>query len=59
MKERKKHLKVFAIVRNNKEKVVSLEEFLPVDEKKDESVEIPLLDAFVHGFKMAFRMKFN
>ena len=59
MKERKKHLKVFEILRDSNEHVVGLEEFLPDEKKKDESVEIPLLDAFVQGFKLAFRTRFN
>ena len=59
MRERKKHLKLFEILRDSTEQVVGLEEILPDEEKKDESVEVPLLDAFVHGFQMAFRTKFN
>jgi hypothetical protein len=59
MKERKKQMKVFEILRDSSEQVVGLEEFLPDEEKKDESVEVPLLDAFVQGFRTAFRMKFN
>ena len=59
MKERKKQMKVFEILRDNSEQVVGLEEFLPDEKKKDESVDIPLLDAFVQGFQTAFRTKFN
>ena len=59
MKERKKQMKVFEILRDSSEQVVGLEEFLPDEKKKDESVDIPLLDAFVQGFQMAFRTKFN
>jgi len=59
IKERKKQLKVFEILRDSNEQVVSVEEFLPDEKKKDESVEVPLLDAFVQGFQMAFRTKFN
>jgi len=59
IKERKKQMKVFEILRDSSEQVVGLEEFLPDEKKKDESVEIPLLEAFVHGFRMAFRTKFN
>lgn len=59
MKERKKHLKLFEILRDSNEQVVGFEDFLPGEEKKDESVEIPLLEAFVYGFRTAFRTKFN
>ena len=59
MKERKKLMKVFEILRDSDAQVVSLEEFLPDAEKKDESVEVPLLDAFVQGFQTAFRTKYN
>jgi hypothetical protein len=59
MKERKKHLKVFEIRRDGHEQVVGVEEFLPAEKKNDESVEIPLLDAFVEGFQMAFRIRYN
>ena len=59
IKEHKKQMKVFEILRDSDQKVVGLEEFMPDEEKKDESVEVPLLDAFVHGFQFAFRTKFN
>ena len=58
MRERKKHLKLFEILRDSNEHVVSLEGFFP-NEKQDESVEIPLLEAFVYGFQMAFQTKYN
>lgn len=59
MKERKKQMEVFEIVRDTTEQVVSLEKVLPDMEKKDEKVDVPLLDAFVQGFQTAFRTKFN
>lgn len=59
VKERKKHLKVFEIRRDSTEQVVSVEEFIPDIKKKDETVDVPLLDAFVQGFQTAFRTKFN
>ena len=59
MKERKKQMEIFEVVRNSDEQVVSFEKFLPDTEKKVESVDIPLLDAFVQGFQTAFRTKFN
>src|SRR5688572_10646540 len=57
VRDRKNHLKLFEVLRDDNEKVVRLEEFL--SEEKKESVEVPLLDAFVQGFQMAFRTKFN
>ena len=59
MKERKKQMKVFEILRDSSEQVVGLEEFLPDEKKRDETVDIPLLDAFVQGFQFAFRIRFN
>jgi hypothetical protein len=59
IKERKKQMKVFEILRDSHDKVVSLEEFLREEKKTDESVDLPLLDAFVDGFQMVFRAKFN
>ena len=59
MREHKKQMKVFEILRDINKKVVGLEEFLPDEKKKDLSAEIPLLDAFVQGFQTAFRTKFN
>ncbi len=59
MTERKKQMEIFEILRDSSEHVVSIEKFLPDEEKKDKSVEIPLLEAFVQGFQTAFRTKFN
>src|SRR6266487_1245726 len=50
MTERKKQMEIFEILRDSSEHVVSIEKFLPDEEKKDKSVEIPLLEAFVQGF---------
>jgi hypothetical protein len=58
-KERKKYLKVFEVRRDSTEQVVSVEEFIPDVKKKDETVDVPLLDAFVQGFQTPFRTKFN
>jgi hypothetical protein len=58
-RKHEKRLKLFEILRGSNEKVVGLKEILPEEDKKDESVEIPLLEAFVHGFQIAFRTKFN
>jgi hypothetical protein len=59
MTERKKQMEIFEILRDSSEQVVSLERFLPGTEKKDGAVDIPLLDAFVHGFQEAFRIRYN
>jgi hypothetical protein len=59
MKEHKKNLKIFEIIRDSDEKVLDLEEFLPDKEKKDDAVDVPLLDAFVQGFQTAFRIRYN
>jgi hypothetical protein len=59
IKESKRHLKVFEILRDAKEQVVGFEEFLPDEKKKDVSAQTPLLDAFVEGFETAFRSKFS
>ena len=59
MKDRKKHMRVFEILRDRHKQVAGFEEFVPDEKKKDESVEVPLLDAFVQGFQTAFRTKFN
>jgi len=55
MTENKKLLKVFEILRDRHEQVLGFDEFLPDEKKKDESVDTPLLDAFVQGFQAAFR----
>ena len=59
MTERQKQMEIFEIVRDSAEQVVSLEKFLPDTEKKDERVDVPLLDAFVQGFQTAFRTKYD
>jgi hypothetical protein len=59
MREQKKQMEIFEIVRDSTQQVVGLEKFLPEIEKKDESVDVLLLDAFVQGFQTAFRTKFN
>ena len=59
IKERKKQMKVFEILRDSHGQVVGLEEFSPDEKKEDVLVEVPLLDAFVDGFQMAFRARNN
>jgi hypothetical protein len=58
MKERKKHLKVYEIARDQDEQVTGMEEFVPED-PQETSVEVPLLDAFVQGFQTGFQTKYN
>ena len=59
IKERKKQIEVFEVLRDEGQQVVGFEEFLPDINKKDESVDIPLLEAFVQGFHLAFRTRYN
>ncbi len=59
IKEHKKYLKVYEVFRDPDEQVVGMEEFLPNEKKEDVLVEVPLLDAFVDGFQMAFRARNN
>src|SRR5687768_7435798 len=59
IKDYKKHMRVFEILRDKHDQVVGFEEFAPDEKKKDHSVEVPLLDAFVNGFQTAFRTKFS
>src|SRR5687768_10653109 len=59
LKDYKKHMRVFEILRDKQEQVVGFEEFVPNEEKKEESIEVPLLDAFVNGFQTGFRAKFS
>lgn len=58
VKERKKYIKVFEILRDEDQQVIGIEGFLP-STKKDETTEMPLLDAFVQGFQLTFRIQFN
>ena len=59
MKEHKKYLNVYEVFRDPDEQVVGMEEFLPNEKKEDVLVEVPLLDAFVDGYQMAFRARNN
>jgi hypothetical protein len=52
-------MEIFEILRDDTEKVVGLEKFFSEEKKEDESVAIPLLDAFVQGFQTAFQARFN
>ena len=58
MQEPEKQLRLFEMLRDSDERIIRLEELLP-DAKKDGSVEIPLLDAFINGFQLAFRTRYN
>jgi hypothetical protein len=59
IKDRKKRLELLEVVRDADENVIGLEEFLPIAEKQKETVEIPLLEAFLQGFHTAYRTKYN
>jgi len=58
IKERKKHLKVFEILRNSDKQVIGFEALFP-DKEENEIVKIPLLEAFVQGFQLAFQIRTN
>jgi len=49
----RKHLRLFEILRYGDNNCVDLHELVPSSEK-DGPVEVPLLDAFVHGFQFSF-----
>ena len=54
----KKSLRLFEMVRNQGKQVVDLPELLaPHGEEGD--IEIPLLDAFAQGFRLAIQMRVN
>lgn len=59
VKHRRKEIKLYEILRDTNQQVIGFEECLPDQDKKDETIEIPLLEAFVHGFQMAFRIRYN
>jgi hypothetical protein len=58
MKAGKKQLRLFEMLRDDEQQVTSLEEFLP-EAEKEETVEIPLVEAFIEGFQIAFRTRYN
>lgn len=58
IRARKKHLKIYEIVRDQHEQVTGMEEFVP-ENPQESSIEVPLLDAFVQGFQTGFRIKYN
>jgi len=59
LKEHKKQVEIFEILRDNNAQVVEIEKFLPDEKKEGDSVEAPLLDAFVEGFQTAFQARYN
>ncbi len=59
IKERRKIMKLFEILRDDENQVISLEESLRDVEEKEVTVEIPLVEAFVRGFQTSFRSKYN
>lgn len=52
--DRSKNLKLFEMRRGLQGELTGLDEIEP-GEGKDETVDVPLLDAFVEGFQLAFR----
>ncbi len=58
IEERKKYLKLFEMVHGANNSVVDLIELTP-DVEGNETIETPLLDAFVQGFRLAFSERVN
>jgi len=54
LKRQQKYLRIFEMVRNPSQRVVDLAELSPPHDK-DGRIEIPLLDAFAQGFRLAFQ----
>ncbi len=54
----KKSLRLFEMVRNQGKQVVDLPELL-APQREEGDIEIPLLDAFAQGFRLAIQMKVN
>lgn len=54
LKGQQKYLRIFEMIRNPDQRVVDLAELIP-PHAKDGTIEIPLLDAFSHGFRLAFQ----
>jgi len=55
---RSKQLKLFEMRRNEQQRVIGLTEIEP-DSKKGTSIEIPLLEAFVQGYQIAYQQRAN
>ncbi len=58
IKERKKQLRLFEMVRNANNQIVELAELLPPQDK-DGTFDVSLLDAFAQGFLLAFQARIN
>lgn len=56
--KQEKQLKIFEMIRNPNKQVVDLPELHPSAEKEGK-IEIPLLEAFAEGFKIAYKMRAN
>jgi hypothetical protein len=54
VKGRERYLRIFEMVRDPTQRVVDLAELLPPCDQ-DGTIEIPLLDAFAQGFRVAFQ----
>ena len=54
-----KRIELFEIFRDENKKVIDLTRLLPDEDKKDESVKIPLLETFVQSFRIAYQAKNN
>jgi hypothetical protein len=58
LKGRSKQLKIFEMVRDQEERVVDLAELSPPTDASG-TIEIPLLDAFALGFRLAFQAQLS
>ena len=54
LKRQQKYLRIFEMIRNPSQRVVDLAELSPPHDE-DGRIEIPLLDAFAQGFRLAFQ----
>jgi hypothetical protein len=57
--EEKKFARIFEILRDRDQHVVELEEVLFKQQQAELTFKVPLLDAFIDGFKGVFRAKYN
>jgi len=58
VKDSRKNIRLFEMARDQNKQIVSLEQLLPPQEK-DGRIEVPLLEAFAQGFKLAYQLRYN
>lgn len=59
VRERKKFIRAFEVLRDENQMVVDLEECISGENTGGKSVDLPLLEAFVSGFQGAYQTKYN